>query len=409
MVGPRRLLVNFVYCHPVGHAIEALHYCHGYHLADPDLRIGLVLNANTPVELASLCPFLEATYPVTVDLFDAGWALAGLDDIPARWDWVVDDGRSRQSNQRALFPGLAAYYDRTGERFGPSVAAIGTAGAAPPGYVRGGHLRLAVPAAASARAGELMARGGTDPSDVPDSSDCSGVRGGLGRSEAWPKIAVLPAGSGPRSNYPSLRSWRLIFESLIKRWPAAQFCVVGKLRRDGRTSTSFGRSELQDLLMTPGVVDAVDAVDRDLIEQLAIVSECDVLISPHSGFGMAGLAVGTPWLTISGNRWPEYYFNGVTFYSVLPDVRRFPALQQFEAEPAPVDDDGPRSPSMCFERVQEDLEEIVEGAARLIERRWPYETALADYFERMVKLREGRAELIWSIDGVHLPYVAVSG
>jgi hypothetical protein len=25
----RSVLVNFVYCHPVGHAIEALHYCHG--------------------------------------------------------------------------------------------------------------------------------------------------------------------------------------------------------------------------------------------------------------------------------------------------------------------------------------------------------------------------------------------
>ena len=32
-----------------------------------------------------------------------------------------------------------------------------------------------------------------------------------------------------------------------------------------------------------------------------------------AGAAMAGLAVGTPWLCISGNRWPEYYFNGVPF------------------------------------------------------------------------------------------------
>jgi hypothetical protein len=31
----RSVLVNFVYCHPVGHVIEALHYCHGYYRADP--------------------------------------------------------------------------------------------------------------------------------------------------------------------------------------------------------------------------------------------------------------------------------------------------------------------------------------------------------------------------------------
>ena len=54
--GRRSVLVNFVYCHPVGHAIEALHYCHGYHRADPGLRIGLALNADTPTELAALCP-----------------------------------------------------------------------------------------------------------------------------------------------------------------------------------------------------------------------------------------------------------------------------------------------------------------------------------------------------------------
>jgi hypothetical protein len=30
------LLVNFVHFHPVGHAIEGLHYAHGYHRANPD-------------------------------------------------------------------------------------------------------------------------------------------------------------------------------------------------------------------------------------------------------------------------------------------------------------------------------------------------------------------------------------
>jgi hypothetical protein len=30
-----RLLVNFFYAHPVGHAIEALHYANGHHAADP--------------------------------------------------------------------------------------------------------------------------------------------------------------------------------------------------------------------------------------------------------------------------------------------------------------------------------------------------------------------------------------
>jgi hypothetical protein len=49
--------------------------------------------------------------------------------------------------------------------------------------------------------------------------------------------------------------------------------------------------------------------------------------------------------------------------------------------------------------------EIVEGAARLIERRWPFETAMSDHFARIWALREGRADLIWSIDSAHKPYL----
>jgi hypothetical protein len=107
----------------------------------------------------------------------------------------------------------------------------------------------------------------------------------------------------------------------------------------------------------------------------------------------------------AGRYWPEYYFNGVPFYSVLPDLKRFPAYNAFEPDPPLVDDDGPRAPSMCHERIRNDLAEIVEGAARLIERRWPFETAMSDHFARIWALREGRADLIWSIDSAHRPYL----
>jgi hypothetical protein len=42
------VLVNFFYAPPVGHAIEALHYCLGHHVADPSREIAVVLNAATP-------------------------------------------------------------------------------------------------------------------------------------------------------------------------------------------------------------------------------------------------------------------------------------------------------------------------------------------------------------------------
>jgi hypothetical protein len=377
------VLVNFVYCHPVGHVIEALHYCHGYHRADPGLRIGLALNADAPAELAALCPYLGNVYPIAVDVFDPSRDPGALDAVPTGWDWVADDGRGHQAHQRIAFPGLAAYYDRAADRFAATGSVIGTAGAAPPRYAGGEHFRLPLPGAARANAGRLLRDARPD-------------------APAGPRIAILPAGSGPRSSYPSVRSWHLVLSALADRWPHALFCLIGKHRRDGRTTTGFGRAEFGELLaMAP----SCDAVDLPLVGQLAIVAACDVLISPHSGFGMAALAVGTPWLTIAGNRWPEYYFNGVPFYSVLPDLRRFPAYQQSGPDPEPVDDDGPRAPSMCHERVQADLAAIVEGTARLIELRWPFQLAMADHFGRMLALREGRRDLIWSVDSVHEEYL----
>jgi hypothetical protein len=146
---------------------------------------------------------------------------------------------------------------------------------------------------------------------------------------------------------------------------------------------------------------AVDIVDAPLTDQLSTVAGCDVSVSPHSGFGMAALAVGTPWLSIAGNRWPEYYFNGVPFYSVMPDINRFPCYTLLEADPPMVSEDGPRSPSMCTEWITQDLPAIVEGVARLVEGRWDHPTALADHFDRLLRLREGSTEGIWSVDDLH--------
>lgn len=364
---PNTMLVNFVYCHPVGHAIEALHYANGYHAADPDLRISVALNDATPTELAGLCPFIERTYPITVDVFDgdAGHDLAAL---PSTWDWIVSDYRGADPLQRQIFPGLAAYYDAS-ERLEALQGRSFAGHKPPPAYRPGQHFRLPLP-------------------DAPSRFDGDG-----------PRIAILPGGSAPRPFYPSTRSWRLIISALVHRFPDATFCLVGKLRADGRTSTTLDRAELDALLAA--MPRAVEVVDAPLIDQLTTVGECDVLVSPHSGFGMAALAAGTPWLTIGGNKWPEYYFNGVPFYTVLPDFSRFPCYTLMSEDPPNVDDDGAeRSPSMSRVRIETDLDEIVDGAARLVERRWDYDTALRDHAKRMLPLLGGDPSLLWSVDNV---------
>ena len=130
------LLVNFWYANPVGHAVEALRYCLGYHRANPGLRVCVALNADTPTELGRLCPFVEATYPIRQRfpdaLADPELAFAG---IPRDWDWVVDDGRRGQAPQLARFPGLARHYEAS-DRYFRARRGRGRAGGQPPDWGR---------------------------------------------------------------------------------------------------------------------------------------------------------------------------------------------------------------------------------------------------------------------------------
>jgi hypothetical protein len=48
------VLVNFWYAQPVGHAVEALHYCLGYHRADPARHVSLMLERDFPLRLKNI-------------------------------------------------------------------------------------------------------------------------------------------------------------------------------------------------------------------------------------------------------------------------------------------------------------------------------------------------------------------
>ncbi len=361
------LLVNFVYCHPVGHVIEALHYANGYRAADPSRRVSVTLNENSATELADHVSFVERAYPVPMDVFDgAADHSPTLSALPSTWDVVVSDFRGYDPAQRSLFPGLASWFDASSAHFTGQKGFAGFPKPVP--YSPGEHWQLSIP-----------------PAD--------GRFPGPG-----PRIAVLPGGSAPRSLYPSTRSWELIVDALARQFPTATFCLVGKLRADTRTSTTFTAEEMDRV--RGAMPHHVDVVDEPLLDQVAAVAACDVLVSPHSGFGMVALAAGTPWLTIGGNRWPEYFFNGVPFYSVVPDVCRFPAYTMMSADLPMVDDDGERSASMCRTRIEADLDELVEAAATLISGGLDYDTALYNHAKRMLPVVGDDPARLWSLDNV---------
>ncbi len=130
-------------------------------------------------------------------------------------------------------------------------------------------------------------------------------------------IAVMPAGSGARHLYPSVASWSLVLDELRRRSPDAVIVFVGRTATEGgRTTSGIARAEVDSLVAASPA--AIDVFDRPILEQLAFVEAAGLFVSPHTGFGFAAVAVGTPWLTLSGGDWHEYFFNGVPFHSVLP-------------------------------------------------------------------------------------------
>ena len=325
----------------------------------------------TPTELAGCCPFVDEVYAVeyTDFLHGAGDPEAALVAIPRDWDYVLDDARSEQDAQQQ-FAGLRRYYDAARLHFRARVA-HGLAGREPPAYAPHGQLRLVLPSR---------------------------------RELAAPvTIAVLPAGSSEPSRYPSIRSWELILRALADALPGTLFCFVGKFVRDRQTATSLARGDLDRLIAA--VPHAVECVDRPILEQLAFVEACDLFVAPHTGFGCAVLAVGTPWLCLSGGPWHEWLFNGVPFYSVLPDSERFPCFTGMDRPPPPVEDDGLRTPSMSRTRIEHDLPELLDAARLLVERRLSYEDALARYFPRLLEAYGGDRSRIFSFDGIHEQYI----
>jgi hypothetical protein len=374
-----RLLVNFFYANPVGHAVEALHYCLGHHLADPTREVSVVLNAATAVELAGFCPFVSQAYsvehPLLEPCLDSAARQAG---IPRRWEWILDDFRRAQDYQLELFPGLRDYY-LTSDRLLAATRGRGYVSSREAGYVPHAQLRLGLPdGARRAAAGRFASDHG--------------------------RIALMPVGSGERWLYPSIGSWLVILDALAEAFPGVEIVLIGKRRRDIRTTSSLAAGELAALLAHPSR--PLDCFDVALPEQLAVVESCDLFLAPHTGFGMASLAVGTPWLALSGGRWFEYFFNRVPFRSIIPDAVRYPCFTQFS--PAAVVDDGdegPRTPSMTEARVRDDLGRIVAAARELLDGSLTYEQSLRDYFPALLAAHGGDATAIWSIDGVHFGYI----
>ena len=371
------ILVNHVYYSPVGHVVEAIRYARGFHDANPGSEVHVALSDGAPWELCAGAPWVAGIYRVPVA--DPGSCDLSVPEMPREWDYIVDNNLMvledessgllvRPEGYQAPARGweedaTIAYYARTDSeltaRKGRGVLFPEMALPSGLGYDAGANVTLEVPAGSRAFAARYAHDG--------------------------PKICILPAGSGPAAQYPGAESWIAIIGALREWFPAARFYLTGA-RGGGRhrhlTTTRYLDDGLTRILASGG--DLVDCCDIGLWHQVALLETCDLLVSPHSGFSFLASCVGTPWLTISGGNWAESFFNGVPFYSVLPDNPEYPYVGAYD-----YDYDGPTIPDMQHERLLARIPDLLTGAAFLLDPATTYEHALARHRANVGRARIG--------------------
>lgn len=373
MIG--RLLVDWSTYPPVGHVIEGLQIAGAYAAANPGLSVSLALPHRSPLELAECCDFLDAVYPVMFDPTETGFPADPYAEVPRDFEFTYRCYRRDDPVESAKFPHLARLSEAAAAHF----AAPGNAPGLP--FRLEQHLRLRLPAQALQEAERILA-------------PCSG---------SGPVLAVLLSGGGERAGYPSTGSWLLMLRELRAAWPDATIVLIGKTAgAHGRRSSAMPRGDAAELMAAVG---AVDGYDLPLLVQLALIHRAALLFSPHSGFSFAALAVGTPWLTLSGGPWFEYFHNGVPFHSLLPDTARFPSFGGVGHRIADSDGSGVREASMTRERIEGTIPELLEAADDLIEGRRDYEQCLADYFPRLLSALGGDKTALASWDRVHERFI----
>ncbi len=298
----RRLLINWVYYQPVGHAIEAYRLALAFRNANPNLWIGVTVNARSGPELAACVRAVDAVYPVEVDdvmsLDDAREAVA---IIPRDWDYMYSDPRqSTPMGWDAL--DLVAQAVRAHVHAG----LVNNGWETPDSYPSQHLTPLAL--------------------DLPDDAKAFAQR--FVSPDATARVSLLLSSGSDANRTPPLTFWRVLIRHLLVEFAGAEIVLLGAFKPGRSVTHGIERGAINDL--THEFPAVRDAFDLGLVNQLAIAQRCDLHISPHTGMSFAIQAVGVPWLTLAGGEIHECVLNGVPFVSVYTDCPHYPCGPWFD-------------------------------------------------------------------------------
>jgi hypothetical protein len=174
--------------------------------------------------------------------------------------------------------------------------------------------------------------------------------------------------------------------------------MTGAKSKDRNRSESYTFSE-NDITQILGEVDNVEnCFDIGIVNQIALLEYCDLLISPHSGFAFLASCVNTPWLSISGARWPEYFYNHIRFYSVLPSCKKYPCYTGMKEECLTEMENGNPVICMSINELDKKIPQIIEGIKLLKDDVFTYKDSIELYRKNVLKSGYPLANF-WTFDG----------
>jgi len=206
-------------------------------------------------------------------------------------------------------------------------------------------------------------------------------------------------GSAEPSKYPSVDSWIKIIKNLDEVYKDIRVYLTGIINGiEGRTNTQgYKRSDLEKILSVSDNI--VDCYDIGFWNQLALIKQSNVFISPHTGFAFLAPCVETPWLSISGREWPEYLFNRIPFYCVIPDCRKYPCYDNMKK--GCMERINVRKKVICMDKraIENKIEDILKGVKLLMDKKFTYKKALSLHMKNIKKLKIDK-DKIFSFDRV---------
>lgn len=367
------LLIVWVYYPAAGHFAEAIEAAANYHVSNSELSIHIAVNSETVWKLDKYCPWVKAVYPIDVNEINDKLEKANcLINVPKIFDYVIFPNSffitPQDYNSDLLICNRFLHGYFVPAIWGGNNDTINHTGVKP-NMALFSFFRMQLPETQKEEAKSYRKTG--------------------------PLFTIMLEGAQKEKIYPSLNKWKRILRNIKFTYPDAVFIITGISDKHIILTKNKQVWKRNFNKFINAVSGAVDCYDVGIERQLSYISESDVFISPHTGFAFLALCLGTPWLVVSGVRWPEPLMARTPFYSSMPKCSYYPCAYQMK--------------SVCKFKLKHKLraecmanigrkriKDLLRGTELLLSDSFTFEEAVNEY-ERRIKSLKLNPDRFWRI------------